>query len=98
MKFLLVIIMVLSIFSGTMFFSSVSYNEKVFAICNEINNTTISCHEQYNTRSNTATTTITEEEEQSPLFCIDLDCNLSDEDLLDSGIDTINSPLDDFEY
>jgi len=99
MKFFLIIIMALSIFTFTVFLTTINNNEKVFAVCNEINNTTIYCHEQYNTRSNTATTTITEEEEEpSPLFCMDLKCNLSDDDLLDSEIDTINSPLGNSEY
>ncbi len=77
--------MVLSIFTATSFLISFSNNEKVFAVCNQINNTTTYCHEQYNAHSNTAitntttTTTTTstttteqkEEEEPSPLFCMD---------------------------
>jgi hypothetical protein len=99
MKIFLMVIMLLSIFTATLFFTTPTNSEKVFAVCSEINNTTTYCHEQYNTHSNTATTTITEEkEEPSPLFCIDLECNLSDNDLLDSEIDTINSPLNDLEY
>ncbi len=73
--------MVFSIFTATGLLTTISYNEKVFAVCNEINNKNIYCHEQYNTRSNTATTTTTieeEEEEPSTLFCITLACNLSD--------------------
>jgi hypothetical protein len=99
MKIFLKITMILSIFTATMFLSSISNNEKVYAVCNEIKNTSVYCHEQYNTHSNTATTSITEEkEEPSPLFCIGLTCSLSDDDLLDSGMDTISDPIGDFEY
>jgi hypothetical protein len=99
MKFFLMITMILAVFTATMFLSSISNNEKVYAVCNEIKNTNVYCHEQYNTHSNTAKTSITEEkEEQSPLFCIDLTCNLSDDDLLDSEIGTISDPIGDFEY
>ncbi|MBA3750552.1 MAG: hypothetical protein H0X03_06630 [Nitrosopumilus sp.] len=76
--------MVFSFFTAIGFLTTISYNDKVFAVCNEVNNKNIYCHEQYNTRSNTdttttttTTTTITEEKEQTPLFCTTLACNLS---------------------
>ncbi len=107
------VIMVLSIFTATSFLISFSNNESVSAVCNDTNNKNIYCHEQYNTHSNiavtnatttttsTTATTMTEEEEEkepSSLFCMDLKCNLSDNDLLDSEVDTISSPLGDLEY
>jgi hypothetical protein len=69
--------MVFSIFTATGLLTTISYNEKVFAVCNEINNKNIYCHEQYNTRSNTATTTTTIEEEEPSTFCNTLACNLN---------------------
>ncbi len=97
MKFLIMVIMVLSIFTSTAFLISFSNNERVSAVCNQVDNKTTYCHEQYTTHTNTATTTITEEEEPNP-FCMDLKCNLSDNDLLDSEMDTISSPLGDLDY
>jgi len=90
--------MILSIFSATSFLISFSNNERVSAVCNQVSNSTVFCHEQYNTRSNTATTTITEEEESSSLFCMDLKCNLNDNEPSNSEIDTIDSPLDYLDY
>jgi hypothetical protein len=109
MKTILKIPIILSIFTASMFISTLSDDEKVSALCKENNNKNIYCHEEHNNHSNTATTTtsttttnptITEEgneEESIPMYCIDLSCSLSD-DLLGSSMDAINSPLGDLDF
>ncbi len=102
MKIILMIPMILSIVTASMFIATISNNDKVFAVCSEMNSENsrnIHCNENYNYNSNTATTTsptITEEveaEEPSPQDCMGLLC-LGD-GLLGPGLDTISNPLGD---
>ncbi len=102
MKIILMIPMIPSIVTASMLFTTISSNDKVFAVCSEMNtenSRNIHCNENYNYNSNTATTTtptITEEveaEEPSPQDCMGLLC-LGD-GLIGPGLDTISNPLGD---
>jgi hypothetical protein len=96
MRTLLKIVAIFSILSVTTIFMTVNNSGKVMAICGEINDPNISCHEQYNSHSNTAsyTTSSTTEDESEPLLCTDLKCNLGDEYALDPETDLMDDPLD----
>ena len=96
MRTLLKIVAIFSILSVTTIFMTVNNSGKVMAICGEINDPNISCHEQYNTHSNTATSTTstTNEDESDSLLCSDLKCNLGEEYLLDPETDVMDDPLD----
>ena len=97
MKIILMIPIILSIVSASMFIATIS-NKEVFAVCSEINSENsrnIHCNENYNYNSNTQTTTtptITEEEEPSS-DCMGLLC--LDDGLLGSSLDTVSNPLGD---
>ena len=102
MKIILMIPMVLSIVTASMFIATISSNDKVFAVCNEMNSEyskNMYCNENYNYNSNTDTTTsptITEEvedEEPSPQECTGLLC--LGNGLIGPGLDTISNPLGD---
>ena len=96
MRTLLKIVAIFSILSVTTIFMTVNNSGKVMAICGEINDPNISCHEQYNTHSNTATSTTstTTEDESEPMLCSDLKCNLGEEYMLDPETDIMDDPLD----
>lgn len=102
MKIILMIPMILSIVTASMFIATISNNDKVFAVCSEMNNENsknMYCNENYNYNSNTDSTTSStiteevEEEEPSPQECTGLLC-LGD-GLLGPGLDTISNPLGD---
>ena len=96
MRTLLKIIVIFSILSVSTLFTTLNNNGAVFAICSELDDPNISCHEQYNSHSNTATSTTstTTEDKSNPLLCSDLKCNLGDEYNLDPETDVMDDPLD----
>jgi hypothetical protein len=96
MRTLLNIAVILSIMSVSTVFTTFSNNEMVFAICSDLDDPNISCHEQYNSHSNTATSTSssTTEDESESMLCNDLKCNLGEEYLLDPKTDVMDDPLD----
>lgn len=96
MRTLLKIVVIFSVLSVTALFTTLNNNGVAFAICSEIDDPNISCHEQYNTHSNTATSTTstTNEDESDSLLCSDLKCNLGEEYLLDPETDVMDDPLD----
>ncbi len=83
---------ILSFVATTGFLNMADYNGKVFADCKDLKNANVYCHEQYNNRSNNATT-IRQTEEINPQSCNDLICSLSDSSPLNPGMDTISNPL-----
>lgn len=101
MKIILMIPMILSIVTASMFIATISNNDKVFAICSESNNENfknIQCNEKYNYNSDTYTTTttaptITEELEdyESSSYCDGIFC--LDGGLIGPGLDTISNPF-----
>lgn len=102
MKIILMIPMILSIVTASMFFTTIISNDKVFAVCSEMNSENsrnIHCNENYNYNSNTATTTtptITEEVEghETSTYCDGILCLGGG--LLGPGLDTVSNPLGDF--
>ena len=96
MRTLLKIVVIFSVLSVTALFTTLNNNGAAFAICSEIDDPNISCHEQYNTHSNTATSTTstTNEDESDSMLCTDLKCNLGKEYLLDPETDVMDDPLD----
>jgi hypothetical protein len=96
MRTLLKLVAFFSILSMTTIFMTINNNGEAMAICGEINDPNISCHEQYNTHSNTATSTTstTTEDESEPMLCSDLKCNLGEEYMLDPETDIMDDPLD----
>ena len=96
MRTLLKIVVIFSILGVSTLFTMHNSNEASFAMCGELNDPNISCHEQYNSHSNTATTTTstTTEDESDPILCTDLKCNLGEEYLLDPETDLMDDPLD----
>jgi hypothetical protein len=100
MRTLLKIIVIFSILSVSTLFATLNNNDTAFAICSELNDPNISCHEQYNSHSNTATSTTstTTEDESDLMLCSDLKCNLGGEYLLDPETDVLDDPLDLLDY
>lgn len=96
MRTLLKIIVVFSIFSISALMTTFSSNGVTFALCDGIENPNVSCHEQYNSHSNTETTTTASpaEEESAPMLCTDLKCNLGKEYLLDPRVEVMDNPLE----
>jgi hypothetical protein len=96
MRTLLQIAAIFSILSVTTLFMTLNSNGPAMAICSEINDPNISCHEQYNSHSNTATSTTstTTEDDSEPMLCTDLKCNLGEEYMLDPETDVMDDPLD----
>ena len=94
MRTLYTFAVVLSLFSATSLIFA-NGNSIAYALCSEITDPNISCHEQHNTHSNveTTTSTTTEEEEVSPLLCSDLKCSFGKEYILGHDTD-IADPLD----
>lgn len=97
MRTLLKIIVVFSILSISALMTTLNNNGVTFALCDGIENPNVSCHEQYNSHSNTETATTTDstaEEESDPMLCTDLKCNLGKEYLLDPRIEVMDDPLE----
>ena len=96
MRTLLKIIVVFSILSISALMTSLNSNGVTFALCDGIKNPNVSCHQQYNSDSNTETTTTasTTEEESDLILCTDLKCNLGKEYLLDPRTEVMDDPLD----
>ena len=93
---LLKIIIVFSILSISALMTTLNSNGVTFALCDGIKNPNVSCHQQYNSDSNTETTTTasTTEEESDLVLCTDLKCNLGNEYLLDPRTEVMDDPLD----
>ena len=101
MRTLLRIVVIFSILSVSTLFMTLNNNGGAYAICSELDDPNISCHEQYNSHSNTATSTsssTTSEDESNPMLCTDLKCNLGEEYLLDPKTDVMDDPLDLLDY
>lgn len=100
MRTLLKIVVIFSLLSVSTLFTTLNNNDATFAICSEIDDPNISCHEQYNSHSNTATSTTstTTEDESDSMLCTDLKCNLVEEYLLDPETDVLDDPLDLLDY
>lgn len=100
MRTLLKIVVIFSILSASTLIMTLNNNRVAFAICGELENPNVSCHEQYNSHSNTATstTTTTTEDESDPMLCTDLKCSLGEEYLLDPKTDVMDDPLDLLDY
>jgi hypothetical protein len=97
MRTLLKIIVVFSILSISALMTALNSNGVTFALCDGIKNPNVSCHQQYNSDSNTETTTTsasTTEEESDLILCTDLKCNLGKEYLLDPRTEVMDDPLD----
>jgi hypothetical protein len=97
MRTLLKIIVVFSILSISALMTALNSNGVTFALCDGIKNPNVSCHQQYNSDSNTETTTTTAsttEEESDLILCTDLKCNLGKEYLLDPRTEVMDDPLD----
>ena len=91
---------IFSILSASTLFATLNNNGAAFEICSELDDPNISCHEQYNSHSNTAssTTSTPTEDESISMFCTDLKCNLGEEYLLDPETDVLDDPLDLLDY
>jgi hypothetical protein len=95
MRTLLKIVIVFSILSISALMTTLNNNGVTFALCEGIENPNVSCHQQFNSHSNTETTsTSTTEEETDHILCTDLKCNLGEEYLLDPSTDVMDDPLD----
>ena len=95
MRTLLKIDVIFSILSISALITTLDNNGVAFALCDEMENPNVSCHEQYNSHSNTETTTTSSTEDESDLIlCTDLKCNLGTEYLLDPRSDVMDDPLD----
>jgi hypothetical protein len=99
MRTLYTLAVILSLLSATSLLIFANGNGMAYALCSEITDPNVSCHEQHNSHSNveTTTSTTTEEEEEvddvSPLLCSDLKCSLGKEYILGHETD-IADPLD----
>lgn len=99
MRTLYTFAVILSLLSATSLLIFANGNGMAYALCSEITDPNVSCHEQHNSHSNveTTTSTTTEEEEEvdevSPLLCSDLKCSLGKEYILGHETD-IADPLD----
>ena len=95
MRTLLKIVVVFSILSISALMTTLNNNGVTFGLCDGIENPNVSCHQQYNSHSNTETTTTSTTEEESELMlCTDLKCNLGSEYLLNPSDDIMDDPLD----
>ncbi|WP_458743071.1 hypothetical protein [Candidatus Nitrosocosmicus sp. T] len=95
MRTLLKIVIVFSILSISALMTTLNNNGVTFALCEGTENPNLTCHQQYNSHSNTETTsTSTTEEESDLMLCTDLKCNLGKEYLLDPRTDIMDDPLD----
>ena len=99
MRTLYTFAVILSLFSATSLLIFANGNTIAYALCSEITDPNVTCHEQHNSHSNvkTTTSTTTEEEEaveeDNPLLCSDLKCSLGKEYILGHDTD-IADPLD----
>ena len=95
MRTLLKIVVVFSILSISALMTTLNSNGVTFASCEGVENPNVSCHQQYNSQSNTETTTTSTIAEESDLMlCTDLKCNLGKEYLLDPRPDVMDDALD----
>ena len=96
MRTLLKIVVIFSILSISALITTPDNNGVAFALCDEVENPNVSCHEQYNSHSNTETTSSNSstEDESDLMLCTDLKCNLGTEYLLDPRSDVMDDPLD----
>lgn len=95
MRTLLKIVVIFSILSISALMIPLNNNGITFAFCDGNEKPNVSCHEQYNSHSNTETTTSSTAEDESDLMlCTDLKCNLGKEYLLDPRTDIMADPLD----
>lgn len=97
MRTLITMAIVFTILSTSSLSSSLIGGKLVYAVCSEVKDPNVSCHEQYNSRSNIDSTTsssVTPEDDDKPLLCSDLKCNLGHEYLLDPDNDLVDNPLD----
>src|SRR4029078_8120638 len=101
MRTLLRIVVIFSILSVSTLITTLNNNGAAYAVCSELDDPNISCHEQYNSHSNTVTSpssSTTTEDESDPMLCTDLKCNLGEEYLLDPKTDVMDDPLDLLDY
>jgi hypothetical protein len=87
---------IFSIMGVTTLLMSINNSGAAMAICSEINDPNVSCHEQHNSHSNvaTSTTSTTTEDESEPVLCTDLKCNLGEEYMPDLETGVMDDPLD----
>ena len=70
MRTLLKIVVIFSILSVSTLFTTLNNNGAAYAICSELDDPNISCHEQYNSHSNTATSTLLHLQlRMNPILC-----------------------------
>ena len=70
MRTLLRIVVIFSILSVSTLFTTLNNNGAAYAICSELDDPNISCHEQYNSHSNTATSTLPQLQlRMNPILC-----------------------------
>ena len=100
MRTLYTFAVILSLFSATSLLIFANGNTNASALCSEITDPNVTCHEQHNSHSNVETTTssTTEEEEEAieednPLLCSDLKCSFGKEYILGHDTD-LADPLD----
>lgn len=101
MRTLLTVAFVFTILTTTTLFGSLYAGNHVYALCNEVKDPNVSCHEQYNTRSNIDSTTsssVEEDDNKTPMLCSDLKCSLGHEYMLDPDNDLVEDPLDFMDY
>lgn len=101
MRTLITVAAVLTILTTATLLPSFIGVKPIYALCSEVKDPNVSCHEQYNTRSNIDSTTSTSTEEDdntSPLLCSDLKCKLGHEYMLDPDNDLVEDPLDFMDY
>lgn len=101
MRTLVTFAVVFTILTTATLFGSLTGGKLVYALCNEIKDPNVSCHEQYNSRSNIDSTTsnsVEEDDDAAPLLCSDLKCSLGHEYMLDPDNDLVEDPLDFMDY
>lgn len=101
MRTLITLSIIFAILTPAMVFSTVTEGKFANALCSEIKDPKVSCHEQYNSRSNIDSTTSSSTEEDNhsaPLLCSDLKCHLGHEYMLDPDNDMVQDPLDFMDY
>lgn len=101
MRTLLKFAIIFSYLSTTTLVGGFITNNTVNALCDGIQDPNISCHEQYNSRSNTdtsTTTTTNTQDDSETLLCSDLKCNFGEEYLLDPESMITNGPFDALDY
>jgi hypothetical protein len=101
MRTLLTVVVVFTILTTVTILTIPATGKDAYALCSEVKDPNVSCHEQYNTRSNIDSTTsssVEEGDDTAPLLCSDLKCNLGHEYMLDPDNDLVEDPLDFMDY